>query len=62
MKNKQYYFFVCMYKMYTWSIKTWEKNGVEEINYDSKKWINQTQLGNAFDHSNIASRIQYYSS
>ena len=39
-----------------------EKNGVEEINYDSKKWINQTQLGNALDHSNIASRTQYYSS
>ena len=48
--------------MYTHSIKTWKKNSVEAINYDGKKWINQTQLGNALGHSNIASRTQYYSS
>ena len=51
-----------MYKMYTCSIKTWKKNSVEAINYDRKKWINQTQLGNAPGHSNIASRTQYYPS
>ena len=51
-----------MYKMYTCSTKTWKKNGVEAINYDGEKWINQTQLGNALGHSNIASRTQYYSS
>ena len=27
-----------------------------------KKKINQTQLGNALGHSNVASRTQYYSS
>ena len=48
--------------MYTYIIKTWKKNSVEAINYDRKKWINQTQLGNALGHSNIASRTQYYSS
>ena len=30
-----------MYKMYTYNIKTWNKNSVEAINYDGKKWINQ---------------------
>ena len=50
-----------MFKMHTCSIKTW-KNSVEAINYNGKKWINQTQLGNALGHSNIASRTQYYSS
>ena len=44
-----------MYKMYTYSIKTWKKNSVEGINYEGQKWINQTQLGNALGHSNIAS-------
>ena len=51
-----------MYKMYTYSIKTWKKNSVEATNYDGKKWINQTQLGNTFGHSIVASRTQYYSS
>ena len=48
--------------MYTHSIKTWKINSVEAINYDGKKWINQTQLGNALGNSSIASRTQYYSS
>ena len=39
-----------------------EKNRVEATNYDGKKWINQTQLGNAFGHSNIVFRTQNYSS
>ena len=39
-----------------------EKTSVEAINYDGEKWINQTQLGNALAHSNIASRTPYYSS
>ena len=39
-----------------------EKNSLEAINYDSKKRINQKQLGNALGHSNIASRTQYCSS
>ena len=51
-----------MYKMYTYGIKTYKKNGVEAIDYDIKKLINQTQLGNALEHSNVASRTQYYSS
>ena len=62
-----------MRTMYTYSIKknerchwkmkneTWKKNGGEAINYDGKKWTNQTQLGNAPLHSNIAFRTQYYS-
>ena len=53
---------ISMYKMYKYGIKTWKKNGVEAINYDIKKWINQTQLENTLGHSNIASRTQYYSS
>ena len=52
-----------MHKMYAYSIKRLKKNGVEAINYDGKKKkINQTQLGNALGHSNIASRTQNYSS
>ena len=59
---KKILFFLSMHKMYTYSIKTWKKNGVEEINYDGKKWINQTQLGNTLGHSNIPPRTEYYSS
>ena len=54
--------FLSMHKMYTYSIKTWKKNDVEAINYEGKKWINRTQLGNALGYSNIAPRTQYYSS
>ena len=50
-----------MYKIYTYILKTWKKSGAETINYDSKKWISQTQLGNALGNSNTASRTQYYS-
>ena len=51
-----------MYKMYAYGTKTRKKNGVEALNYDGKKWINQTQLRNALGHPNVASRTQYYSS
>ena len=39
-----------------------EKNSVEAINCDGKKWINQTQLENDLGYLNIASITQYSSS
>ena len=59
---KKILFCLCIKCIKTYSIKTWKKNDVEAINYDGKKWINRTQLGNALGYSNIAPRTQYYSS
>ena len=38
---KKLFFCVCMYKMKSFSIKTWNNNGVEALKCDGKKWINE---------------------
>ena len=39
---------MCIYKMYTFSInQDMEKNGVEAIQYNGKKWINEKHLETA---------------
>ena len=53
--------FVCIKCTHT-AQKHGRENGGEAINSDGKEWINQTKLGNALWHSNIASRTQYFSS
>ena len=34
-----------MYKMYTFSVNTWEKNNIEAVKYNGKQWINERRLG-----------------
>ena len=42
---KKFYFFVCMYKMLTYSIKTWSKIiGAEAIKHNHEKHL-ETALG-----------------
>ena len=51
-----------MYKMKSFSIKTWNNNGVEAIKYDGKKWINEKHLETALGYKNlVGNKTQYYS-
>ena len=55
---------VCMYKMLTYSIKTWKYlAGVQVIKYNDKKWINEKNLERALGFKNLAgNKTRYYSS
>ena len=45
-----------MYKMLTFSIKTWSKiTGAEAIKHNHKKWINEKYLETALGHKNLVS-------
>ena len=44
-----------MYKMLTYSIKTWRKIGVEAIKYNDKKWINEKHLETDLGYKNLVS-------
>ena len=62
MPLKKCIFFLCMYKMYTFSIDTWRKNDVEATKYNGKKWINEKDLEKALGCKNLAgNKTQYYS-
>ena len=51
-----------MYNMKSFSIKIWDKNGVEAIKYDGKKWINEKHLETALGYKNLTSnKTRYYS-
>ena len=51
-----------MYKMLTFSIKTWNKIGVEVIKYNDKKWINEKNLETALGYKSlVGNKTQYYS-
>ena len=51
-----------MYKMSTFSIKTWTKIGVEAIKCNDKKWINEKHLEPALAYKTfIGNKTQYYS-
>ena len=51
-----------MYKMLTYSIKTWKKIGIEAIKYNDKKWINEKNLEAAVGYKNLVSnKTRYYS-
>ena len=59
---KNFYFFLCMYKMKSFSIKTWSEIGVEVIKCNGKKWINEKNLETALGYRNlVSSKTQYYS-
>ena len=42
-------------------IKTWSKIGVEVIEDDGKKWINEKHADIALGYKNLVKKIQYYS-
>ena len=44
-----------MYKMLTYSIKTWKKIVIEAIKYNDKKWINEKNLETALGYKNLVS-------
>ena len=47
--------------MWTYSIKTWRKIGVEATNYNDKKWINEKHLQTALGCKNlVGNKTQYY--
>ena len=51
-----------MYKMNSFSMKMWKKNGVEAIKYNDKKWINEKHLKTALGYKNLVSnKAPYYS-
>ena len=50
-----------MYKMKSFSIKTWNKIDVEVIRHNGKKWINERHLEIALGYKNLANKSQYYS-
>ena len=51
-----------MYKMLTFSIKTWREIGVEVIKYNDRKWINEKYLETALGYKNlVGNKTQYYS-
>ena len=54
---------MCMYKTFTYSIKTWRNAiGVEVIKYNNKKWINEKNLEIALGCKNlVGNKSQYYS-
>ena len=51
-----------MYKIKSFSIKTWSKIGVEAIMYDYKKWIKKKHLETALGYKNLGyNKTLYYS-
>ena len=45
----------CMYRIHTFSIKTWSKINAEGIKHNDKKWINEKHLEKAVRYKNLAS-------
>ena len=51
-----------MYKMYTFSINTWNKIDVEAIKYNGEKWVNENYLEKVISYKNLTgNRTQQYS-
>ena len=51
-----------MYKMNSFSMKIWKKNGVEAIKYNDKRWINEKHLKTALGYKNLVSnKAPHYS-
>ena len=42
--------------------ETWQKNGVEVIVFNGKKWLNETNIKDQLKHSNLAAVTLQYSS
>ena len=55
-KSSKNIFFLCMYKMLTYSIKTWCKIGVEVRKCNGKKQINEKHLKTALGYKNLVLR------
>ena len=52
----------CMYKMVNISRKTWERNGVEVIIFNGKKWLNEKHIETQLGHANVPAITLQYSS
>ena len=51
-----------MYKILTYSIKTWRKIDAEAISYDNKEQVNEKNLETALCYTNlVGNKTQYYS-
>ena len=51
-----------MYKMNSFSMKIWKKNGVEAIKHNDKRWINEKHLKTALGYKNLVSnKAPHYS-
>ena len=51
-----------MYKMYTFSINTWNKIDAEAIKYNGEKWVNENYLEKVISYKNLTgNRTQQYS-
>ena len=63
LRHKHFFiFFLYMYKICTFSIKTWGKIDGEAINHNDKKWINEKYLEKPVGYKNLAfNKTQYYS-
>ena len=57
---KKYFFLFCVYKIVEIAKEIWERNGVEVIVFNSKKWLNETNIKDKLKHSNLAAvTLQY---
>ena len=53
-------FLFCIYKMVEINKETWERNGVEVIIFNGKKWLNETNIKDQLKHSNLAAiKLKY---
>ena len=57
---KKNIFLFCMYKMVEISKKLWQKNGVEIIIFNGKKWLNEKHVEEQLDHANLPAVTNQY--
>ena len=61
-KLKNFFFLFGMCKMVNIPKKTWEKNGVEVIIFNGKKWLNEKHIVTQLKHSNLVAITNKYPS
>ena len=59
---KNIYIFLYIIKWLKLQKKTWEKNGVEVIRFNGKKWLNEKHIETQLKHSNLVVVTNKYSS
>ena len=50
---KKNIFLFCVYKIVKITKETWEKNDVEVIAFNGKKWLNEKHIETRLEHSNL---------
>ena len=48
-----FFLFVCIINILFITTDTWQKNGVEVIIYDEKRWLNEKHIEKQLEHSNL---------